>query len=334
MELAVVGLNYKSAPISVREKVSFTETENKRYYNLLRELPHIAGIFILSTCNRVELYGTGFCKDEVLLTLERFLYNVHGLPEGILSEHIYRKSSIEALGHLFRVTSGLDSMIMGETQITGQVKRAYINANNAGFINPYLHGVLQDALRINKKVRTLTKISCGVTSMPGAAFELVKNDRIVPVKRVLVIGSGKIGKMTIKKLMDLELERIVIVNRNRRKAEDICTETNVNTADYTNLEEELHRSNVVITATSSRKHILTYIMIRDSIRTYKRNLLLVDMGLPRNIEESAGSIEGITLYNIDNLGAMIHKTKLDRVAESVKAENIVTHELCVKSFLV
>jgi glutamyl-tRNA reductase len=332
--IVVFGLNRKTAPLHIRERASFPDAGIESYYALIRERPQIRELFILSTCNRVELYGAGAKGREVADELKSFLYKVRRIDEGSLDGYTHTKYGHDAAGHLFRVAAGLDSMILGESQVLGQIKRAYERAKRTGSVGSSLHRLIQDSIYIGKKVRTLTDISRGVTSVPGAALELIKRDKDALKDKALVIGAGKIGAMTVSRLAANGIREIVVINRDRSKAEALSKGASVRTAGFDTIEEELSGSDIVITATAASEYIITSDMIKKVLQKRPSGILLIDMGVPRNIEGGVAALSNARLYNVDDLGSMINETMRIRSFEAQKAEEIVRECICARLSLV
>jgi len=327
MDIVVVGISHKKAPIEVREKVSFGKDDMARNYDILKNHPEISEAFILSTCNRVELYGTGPSADAAIRRLKGFLSGIHGLDPEYLDGFLYHRTGASALAHLLRVAGGLDSMVLGEQQIMGQIKTAYDEACAAGSIGSCLHKTIQDALRVGKKVRSLTNISRGVTSISGAVVELIKKEAGLEEKRALVIGAGKIGALTVSKMADLSMKEVVVTNRDMSRLEALLTRENIRAADIRTLFEEISAADIVIAATAAPGNLLHRGMVESALKAGDKGLLLIDMGVPRNIDDNVRDIPGVRLYNIDDLAPVIDETIRARSLEAVKAEDIIQEEL-------
>jgi glutamyl-tRNA reductase len=334
MGIIAIGLNHSSAPIHIRERLSFTDANIDSSYELLGTYSHISESFILSTCNRVEIYAVGYDRQRIADDLLDFLFRTHEVTCGSLKPCLYKKTDEEALHHLFRVACGLDSMIIGENQILGQIKRAYEKAILSDAVGVYLHGLLQDALNIGRRVRRLTNISKGVTSFSGAALELIKRHENNCYKKILVIGAGKVGSMTVGKLAGFSLRELVVINRDQTKAESLKGSQNIKIASLSALKKELFNADIVIAATSSVSYLITKEMVRQALGKRGQRLLLIDLGLPRNIEESVKDIQGVKLYNVDDLRPIIEETMNNRTAEAKKAEEIIRKQLCARLSLV
>lgn len=328
MRIVVIGINHKKAPLEIREKLCFRDDELDEHYGALKKHPEIRESFILSTCNRVEVYAAG---EEVVKTADRlkcFLCQAHELPQGFLESYSYLKTDKEAIAHLYRVAGGLDSMVLGEPQILGQIRKAYDRARAAGVIGSCLNKAMQDALRVGKKVRRLTGISRGVTSISGVVVEMIRKEPGLEAKKALVIGAGKIGGMTVKKLAALGLLRVTVVNRDRAAAEGLEKIPNVRAADIRSLPRELLSADIVIAATAA-PHMVNREMIEALLSGRRDELILVDLGVPRNIDETARGLKGARLFNIDDLSPVIERTIRDRGLESKKAEEIIRDEVAM-----
>ncbi|MBF0521963.1 MAG: glutamyl-tRNA reductase [Candidatus Omnitrophica bacterium] len=328
MTIVVLGINHKKAPLEVRERFSFRDSELESHYQSLVNTPEIKEAFILSTCNRVEIYGVGENAFEVIKRLTEFLSGLQDMPADFLENYFYQKTDTAALEHLFRVASGLDSMVIGEQQIMGQIKKAYEQASAFGVVGPYLHRTIQDALRVGKKARNLTGISRGVTSISGVVVELVKNELNIQDKKVLVIGAGKVGAMTVSKLSELAIREIALTNRDIAKAEELIKKENVKIVEFVNLPTEMLTADIVIAATSA-PHLIGEEMVKGFLKGRQKGILFIDLGVPRNVEETVRGIDGVRLYNIDDLAPVIDRTMLNREIEAVKAEKIIQRELAL-----
>ena len=328
MKIVVIGINHKKAGLNIREKLCFNNDNLPEYYSGLKNYSEIRESFILSTCNRVELYGVGEDAKVIAERLSSFLCQVHELPLDFLKKYSYVKIDLDAIENLLRVASGLDSMVIGESQIMGQIKKAYTFACSAGAIGPYLHKAIQDALRIGKKVRSLTNISRGVTSISGVALELIKKETDLENKKVLVIGAGKIGTLTVSKLCGLDLCEVTVINRDKKAAEELKKKCNARVADISTLPQEILHADIIIAATQA-PHIINRDMIKALFHARQRRVLLIDLGVPRNIDETARDIPMVELYNIDDLAPFIEETIRNRSIEALKAKEIINKEIAM-----
>lgn len=329
MDIVLVGISHKTAPLDVREKFSFSDTSLDANYRALKNYHELSEALILSTCNRVELYGAGPDVAAVAGRLRAFLCASHGIAAGYMERYVYTKTGPEALEHLYRVTSGLDSMVIGEQQIMGQIKKAYSQACSNRSIGPYFHRAVQDALRIGKKTRSLTAISRGVTSIPGAVVEMVKREARIEDKKIFVIGAGKMGGMTVAKLAELAISEITVTNRDITRAEGLKIKRNVRIADIHTIGQEVERADIVIAATAAPAYLLDRAIVENTLRARPRGLLLIDLGVPRNIDEAVRTVEGVRLYNIDDLAPIIRETIRNRNLEAWKAQEIIQDEIAI-----
>lgn len=326
MGIAVIGINHKKAGLKVRERFSFNSEDLNAHYEALKTTLKLQEAFILSTCNRVELYGAGPDTLQVSAALKDYLCGTFQVRPQFLEEYFYCKTDRQSLAHLFKVASGLDSMVIGESQIIGQIKKAYGEALASGAVGAHLHKALQDALRVAKKVRSLTRISRGVTSVSGVVVELIKKEPALENKKVLVIGAGKVGSMTVAKLSALNLGEIIVMNRDKTAAQELKKYRNVRVADMRLLPKEVFGADIVIAATAA-PHIVSREMVEALLLVRRKGLLLIDLGVPRNVEETVRQLEKARLYNIDDLAPVIDQTLRNRKLEAEKAEAIIEDEL-------
>ncbi|MDD5217934.1 MAG: glutamyl-tRNA reductase, partial [Candidatus Omnitrophica bacterium] len=292
-------------------------------YRALCASEAVAQAMILSTCNRVELYAAGESQKTLELALRDFLKRTHAHAGIDYQGHLYRMSGYQAAMHLFHVAAGLDSMIPGENQILGQIKRAYDLAVRFGAVGPHFHQLMQDALRIGKRVRSETQITRGVTSMAGAVLEMIKKVPDLKGKRVLVIGAGKIGAMTVEKLAKTDVREVVVVNRGKAKTECLEQLDKVRVKNYEDLTKALGRADIVVAATASTKYVISHAQVQKIMHDARQEMHFFDLGVPRNIEESVGQMAGVQLYNVDHMGSFIDDVIRSRSTEIKKAQAII-----------
>lgn len=324
MDFLVLGLNHKSAPLGIREKVSFRPSDIFNALKFLQGYPYIKECLILSTCNRVELYAITENKYEGLNFLKEFLYTYHELKKSI-QEYLYFYENRQAIEHLFRVASSLDSMVVGENQILHQVKQAYLSAQNCGSMGKFLSLIFQEALEIGKRVRTETDISKGAVSISSAAVELMKKIlKDLSGKKILIIGAGKIGELTTKALANRGIELVLVANRTYEKAVKLAQIFKGKAIRFNKLPQALVEVDIVISSLSAPHYILRKNDILSSMRKRSNHLLfIIDLGVPRNIEQSICEIENTLLYNIDDLKKISELNLEERLREARKAEEIV-----------
>lgn len=327
MTFLVLGINHKTAPLEIREKISFSPSKIFKALGLLSAYPSVEECLILSTCNRVELYAFAQSYEEGRKSLRSFLYDYHGLKEP-WDQYLYAYQNQQAIGHIFRVVSSLDSMVIGENQILHQVKRAYAEAKESGAAGKNLSLIFQEALRIGKDVRASTSISKGVVSISSVAVELAKKKlKDLRRKNILIIGAGKIGELTAKSLTDKGIESIFVTNRTYIQAVSLAERFGGRAVKFDKLPEILKEADIVISSTSAPHYILKYRDIASLAEARnKRPLFIIDLGVPRNIEPSIADIEGVYLYNIDDLKRVSYLNLQQRLEEAKIVEGIVKAE--------
>ena len=323
MELVLLGVSHKTASVEIREGMSFSDSSLQKAYGMLCAQDAIEEAYILSTCNRVELYAVGRCGKNADQALRKFLSMAHVRAAVDLEKHLYRKTGRAAAMHLCHVAAGLDSMVPGENQILGQIKRAYEIASQFGAAGPKIHQLLQDAIRLGKKVRFETSIARGVTSVAGAVLEMMKRECELSGKSVLVIGAGKTGALTVEKLARLDVREVVVINRDKTKAECLKALDKVRVGDYGALLEALAEADIVIAATAAESCLITRAEVEKITRQTGKKRHFFDLGVPRNIEESVGEVVGVRLFNVDHLGTIIEEVVQSRSGEIVKAQKII-----------
>ena len=327
--IVLVGLNHKTAPLAVRERL-FAGCQGE--VNLLAELLVIDGvqeILHLSTCNRVELVASVDETSAAVLALKSFLAKYGGLSNDEASSCLYGYRDDEAIKHLFRVTCSLDSLVMGEAQILGQVKDAYRQALALNAIGIALNRLMHRAFRTAKRVRTETGIAANPVSVSFAAVELAK--KIFGTlfgKKILIIGAGEMADLTCTHLIGNGAEDIIVANRSLAQAELLAEKYHGRAIGLTALDEALCDADIVITSTGAPSYVVTQDMVRHCLRKRKNRLLfLVDIAVPRDIDPAADGIENVYLYNIDNLQDIVDENVKNRRREALKAEEIIKEEV-------
>lgn len=329
IEIIVVGLNHKTAPIEIRERLSFHESELKNALLQINSLPSIKENIILSTCNRVEIYATSQNPVEAFEELKGFLSQHHKISLKDFVESLYLFTGEEAIKHIFRVTSSLDSMVVGEPQITGQIKSAYSMADNlktSGFI---LNRLLNRAFHVAKRVRSETKISINAVSVSSVAVELAqKIFGDLKKKNILLIGAGEMGELASRHFISAGVKKIVITNRTYERALSLAQEFKGEAIPFEEMNRELRETDIVLSATDSTQYIIKHDQVLRIMKERKqRPLFFIDISDPRNIEPRVGEIENVYLYNIDDLQNVADENIKDRQKEAQKAEAIVQEEV-------
>ena len=329
MRLLLVGINHRTAPVELRERVDFQTV------GLERALQELAGrglaleAVVLSTCNRAEMYTA--CEDvgaarEDLIT---FVSQFHGIGREDLAPHIYDAADLDAARHLFRVAAGLDSLVVGEPQILGQVKEAHSVAAEQHVVGPLLNRLFHASLAAGKRVRTETALAAGAVSVSYAAAALAKKIfGDLQGRNVLVIGAGEMGKLTARHMKSQGVRQVTIISRTMAHAARAAEAIGGSAAPWDELDTVLGASDIVITATGAASPILTKARV-DAVMRPRRNrpLFIIDIALPRDVDASAGEIEQVFLYNIDDLQATVRENLARRSGEVSRAETIVGEEV-------
>ncbi|KKL11531.1 hypothetical protein LCGC14_2544880, partial [marine sediment metagenome] len=296
-----------------------------------------AGI-ILSTCNRIEVYAQitrgnfGQQKTLPFESLKKFLGDYHSIENGGLDSYLYRFTNREAIHHLFRVASGLDSQVLGETQILGQVRSAYSLALEAGTTDWFLDRLFEKAIEVGKRVRRKTEISRGSVSIGSVALRMLERELgNLEGKKILIIGVGKIGELVTKYLLDKGIDSVIVSNRTYEKAVSLAQRIGGKAIRFDGLKAELKKVEVIISATASPHLILRKMDILEAVRERINPLFIIDLALPRDIDPRIKEIRGVTLYDLDDLKGVIEENYRRRKEEARLAEVIVRKE--VQKFL-
>src|SRR5438067_11244954 len=311
MKLFAAGVSHKTAPVELREQLAVKQSANVDVAFVLKCFGHLDEIVLLSTCNRIEIYGTTRQATGHIKSLLQLLC----AEPGDWDPHIYLYEGASAVRHLLRVAAGLDSMVLGETEITGQIKNAYAIACNAGLTGRVLNRLFQKAFQATKEIRTRTGIGRGTVSIKSTAVELIgKTD--LSQQSILVIGEGEMAESCVRLLVKKGARSILVANRSFDRAIDLAIQYGGQAVCLGDCLFEMPDVDVVIVATSSAETLL----YRDDIERLMearrhRPLLLIDLAVPRNIEPTVGGLENVSLYNIDDLEAAAREAVRNREGE-------------------
>jgi glutamyl-tRNA reductase len=330
MHLLLVGISHKTAPVEVRERVDFHVHGLARTLRALAARGSTREAVVLSTCNRAELYVA--CDDVVSTRgdLVDFVSQFNGVDKHLVAQHVYHVADLDAARHLFRVAAGLESLVVGEPQVLGQVKDAHLAAGEEHTVGPVLNRLFHFSFAVGKRVRTETSLGSGAVSISYAAVALAKKIfGDLNGRTVVVVGTGEMGKLTARHLKTQGVQHVTIVSRTManaaRTAEAIGGAT---AAPWEEIDAALSASDIVITATGASAPILTKARIENAMRPRRnRPLFIIDIALPRDVEAAAGEIEQVFLYNIDDLQAAVRENLARRTSEVARAERIVAEEL-------
>jgi len=331
--LVLLGINHTTAPVEVRERLSVPAS---RLADATRTLLHQPGIregLILSTCNRIELLTTQELLPDAV-DLPRFLEEYFSVPAATLTPHLYEYREREAVRHLFRVASSLDSMVVGEPQILGQVKESYTIAREVGAVNSTLEGLLQRAFTVAKKIRSETAIGSSSVSIASVAVELARKIfGSLQGKTVLLVGAGKMSSLAARHLIQQGASTILVTNRTQERAEALAAEflgTSASTAvlPFEQIYEQADRADIVITSTGAPEKIFGRSHGRHFLeRRRHRPMFFIDIAVPRDVDPRMNEVEGCFVYDIDDLQQVAQANLADRSREAAAAETIVTREV-------
>jgi len=330
MHLLLVGINHRTAPVEVRERVDFHARGLQAALRALAERGSSREAVVVSTCNRAEVYVA--CDDATATRrdLVHFVSEYNGVSASDLTEHMYDIVDLEVARHLFRVAAGLDSLVMGEPQILGQVKDAHTAAGEAHTAGAVLNRLFHASFAVGKRVRTETGLGSGAVSVSYAAVALARKIfGDLDGRSVAVIGAGEMGKLTALHMKSQAVRHVTIVSRTMshaaRTAEAIG---GASAAPWEELDAVVGASDIVITATGAASAILTKARIASIMRPRRnRPLFIIDIAMPRDVEPAAGEIEQVFLYNIDDLQATVRENLARRASEVSRAETIVSEEM-------
>jgi len=331
MSIVLVGVNHKTAPVEVRELLAFSDEACADGLRRLVDGEVVREGLIVSTCNRVEILSSTTAEQLQNGTerITQFLDSGQSLPPGFLGQHIYSHTDDEAVRHLFRVASSLDSMVVGEPQVLGQVRRAYSLAVEAGTAGRVLNRLVHHTFRVAKRVRSETGIAANAVSISYMAVELGKKifDSLKG-HSVLLIGAGEMAELSAKHLLSAGASRVRIVNRTPEAAQKLANEFNGEAVPFAQLEASLAEADVVICSTSSSEFVITEEMTRKA-REKRRNrpMCMIDISVPRNIDPNAGKVPNVFVFDIDDLESVITSNIREREREAERAELIVQSEV-------
>jgi glutamyl-tRNA reductase len=329
MKFALAGINHRTAPIEVRERVAFRFEDLPQALRLLQQQPGLREGLILSTCNRIEITATLEDSAEVGPILCNFLSSTHQMTADAIQPHLYVFEEAQAIRHLFRVASSLDSMVVGEPQILGQLKQAYTRAREVGSIGSYMDAVLTKAFSVAKRVRTETEIGQSAVSVGYAAVELAREIfGSLHRRRVMIIGAGKMSEAAARHLQRSGARDILIANRTQTRADELAKLFEGVVVPYTSILQHLPEVDIVITSSAAPHYVLTRADVRTAIEARRnRPMFLIDIAVPRNIEASVNELEHAFLYDIDDLQRIVDQNLKGRYEIAGQAEKIVAQEV-------
>jgi glutamyl-tRNA reductase len=327
--IVLVGLNHRTAPVEVREQVAFDDGRLQPALHHLRALEGVAEAAILSTCNRVEVIACGPEPEKLAAGLPAFLARERGLAKGALDGHLYAYTGREAVRHLFRVAASLDSMVVGEPQVLGQLKEQYAAAAAAGASGQVLHRCFHKSFSVAKRVRTETGIAEKAVSIASAAVELARGifDRLRE-KSAMLLGAGTMGELTARQLLAQGVGSVMVANRTFDRAVEVARTLGGTPVPWEQLGRYLPLADLVVAAASGEEFLLRGPIVEDAMRERRhRPMFLIDLAVPRAFDPALNGLDGVYLYDIDDLEGVIADNRGTRAREAAKAETIVEGEV-------
>lgn len=324
--LLLLGLNHATAPLAVRERIAFDSAARAvAVASFLDRFPE-AELVLLSTCNRVELYTAravhGHPRAEEMI---QFLAEHHGIAAADLKPHLYEKSDTDAVDHLFRVAASLDSMVLGETQILGQVREAYESAGTLRSAGPILHPLFQRAMSVGKQILTQTAIAEGRLSIASVAVDYAcRIFERFDDKTILSVGAGKMGLLVLRHFAGLSPKKLMVCTRDAAKAHRVAASHNGVGVSMDQLADSLVSADVVVCSTGAARPIITREMFEQVIKARRyRPIFLIDIAMPRDVDERVGELEHAYLYNLDDLQRAVSSTRENRQEAIAAADSLI-----------
>ena len=329
MHIVIIGLSHKTAPVEIREKLAFAPTAMERPLRQMLELSTITEGLIISTCNRVELCAVTKEPEAAIAELRRFLAEYHEVSPEEINENLFDYQGEEAIRHLFRVSSSLDSMVLGEPQILGQIKTAYGYAAEFKTAGLILNRFLHKAFSVAKRVRTETAIASNAVSVSFAAVELARKifDRL-DNKGVMIIGAGEMCELAARHFVANGISKVLVTNRTFERAEKLAAEFNGKAVPFDSFVDHLAEVDIIMTSTGAPNFILGKRQMEEVLKRRKnRPMFLIDIAVPRDIDPKVNDISNTYLYDVDDLQGVVQANLKERQKEAGKAEAIVEQEI-------
>ena len=330
IHVALIGCSHRTAPVEIRERVTFTPEQAVMAAGELRRQGILEEAVVLSTCNRSELYGVPTEPDpRIVDAMEVFLTSFHGVPRAELDGRLYRWNGPDAVRHLFRVASGLDSMMLGESEILGQLRTAYGQALDHGSTGPVLNRMFQGAIEVGKRVRSETEVGARPMSVALAGVKLA--ERVfgdLKGHSALILGAGAVAELVVENLRNRGIGSLRVVNRSYDRAEELARRMGGEAIEWSSLEGVLGVPDIVIASVGGTGAVLTRALLERAIAAREgRPMFVVDLGVPRNVTDDAAGLYNLYLYNIDDLGQIVDQNLKAREAEIPRAEAIVSEHI-------
>ncbi|MER2111895.1 MAG: glutamyl-tRNA reductase [Solibacillus isronensis] len=322
MHTLVVGLNYKTAPVEIREKLSFIESDLPNAMEALQKQKSILENVIISTCNRTEIYAVVDQLHTGRYYIKQFLANWFNIPMEQFEDHLFIREEDESLNHLFRVTAGIDSMVLGETQILGQVKKSFLQGQEIGTTGTVYNQLFKQAVTFAKRAHSETAIGENAVSVSYAAVELAKKIfGSLKDKHVAILGAGKMGELAIQNLYGNGVGKVTVINRTFEKAQNLASKFDGDAKAMNELQCTLLEADILISSTGATDYVIDYDLMKDVAKFRKGDpLFMVDIAVPRDLDPRIGDVPNVFLYDIDDLQGIVQAN----LAERERAANEIT----------
>lgn len=328
MDILVVGLNHRTAPVEVREKLAFAEKDLETVLPALRQETGLKEGLILSTCNRVEIYGVADGKEKTD-AVKNFLSRRRSVARREIDPYLYDRFQPGSVGHLFRVACGLDSMVLGETEIFGQVKKAYLKASELQSAGAVLHRMFQKTFHIGKKVRTETGINEGAVSVSSVAVELAeKIFGSLEAKKVMIMGAGEMSEATVRHLVEKGTPSVLASNRSFERAQKLAEQFQGEAVPYDQAFARMGEVDIVISSTSAPHPIIHAPEVRRVMQERgQKPLFFIDIAVPRDVDPEVERIDNVYVYNIDDLKGLATANLKQRQAQMALCDSLIEEEV-------
>ncbi|GAB4284921.1 MAG: glutamyl-tRNA reductase [Coriobacteriia bacterium] len=329
MHLILVGLSHKTAPVEIRERLTFPAHRQAEALSLLTRYDEVAEAVIVSTCNRTEIYAVVTGEDAGVDAVLDFMTTYHDLDQHDLVRYLYIIRGEAVIRHLFRVVASLDSMVLGEAQILGQVKEAYDHAFDNGASGRAFNKLFRQSFQVGKRVRTETEIGENAVSISYAAVELAKKVfDTLDGRTVLILGAGKMSELTAKHLVSNGVKAVLVANRTYERAEELACRFCGEAIRYDALFERMREADIVISSTAATHYVITREQVAATMKGRGgRPLFMIDIAVPRDIEPAVNELSSVFLYDIDDLNGVVESNLEERMREARRAEAIIDEEI-------
>jgi glutamyl-tRNA reductase len=329
MSIVVVGLNHKTAPVEVREKLSFPEATVPEALGKLASYEGVNECIIVSTCNRVEIYASVQESKDGVGRIKQFISDYHGIAPEVLDRSLYVHSEAKGARHVFRVASSLDSLVVGEPQILGQLKDAFDLGLKAKTTSTVLNKLMKKAISVAKRVRTETRLAEGAVNISFAAVELARKIfGALDGKAVMLLGAGEMAELAARHLLNNGVKTIMVANRTFERAVELANEFKGSAVRFEDFPTEMVMADILICSTGAPNYVVRPDMVGKVMKERRHKpIFMIDISVPRNIDPGVDKVDNVYLYNVDDLQGVVNTNVQGRQQEAEKAEEIVTQEV-------